>query len=83
MATGNNGALKKLLHIAVSDVSHDVRRAAVMCIGFVLCNNPSQVPVIVKLLSESFNPHARYGAAFAIGISCAGTGLQVIIIIFF
>src|SRR5260221_8996616 len=27
--TGNNGAIKRLLHMAVSDVNDDVRRAAV------------------------------------------------------
>lgn len=35
-----------------------------------------QTPRIVSLLSESFNPHVRYGAALAVGISCAGTGLS-------
>lgn len=35
-----------------------------------------QTPRIVSLLSESYNPHVRYGAAFAVGISCVGTGLS-------
>ncbi len=29
---------------------------------------------MVQLLSESYNPHVRYGAAMALGIACAGTG---------
>jgi len=32
-----------------------------------------KVPKIVKLLAGSFNPHVRYGATLAVGISCAGT----------
>ncbi len=28
----------------------------------------------MQLLSESYNPHVRYGAAMALGIACAGTG---------
>ncbi|KAI9168528.1 proteasome regulatory particle base subunit [Blastocladiella emersonii ATCC 22665] len=71
--TGNNKALRRLLHVAVSDVNDDVRRAAVTSIGFVLSNNPSQVPRVVELLSESFNPNVRYGACLALGISCAST----------
>ncbi|KAJ3350230.1 proteasome regulatory particle base subunit [Allomyces javanicus] len=71
--TGNNKALRRLLHVAVSDVNDDVRRAAVTSIGFVLCNNPGQVPRVVELLSESFNPNVRYGAALALGISSAST----------
>ncbi|KQJ84467.1 26S proteasome non-ATPase regulatory subunit 1 homolog A [Brachypodium distachyon] len=74
--TANNKAIHQLLHFAVSDVSDDVRRTAVMSLGFVLYNEPEQTPRIVSLLSESYNPHVRYGAALAVGISCAGTGLS-------
>ncbi|KAF9610742.1 hypothetical protein IFM89_024598 [Coptis chinensis] len=74
--TANNKAIRQLLHFAVSDVSDDVRRTAVLALGFVLYSNPEQTPRIVSLLSESYNPHVRYGAAFAVGISCAGTGLS-------
>ena len=34
--TGNNAAIRKLLHFAVSDVDDDVRRAAVTSLGFLL-----------------------------------------------
>ena len=72
--TDNNAAIQKLLHFAVSDVSDDVRRAAVMNLGFVLLGVPEQCPQIVRLLAESYNPHLRYGAALAVGIACAGSG---------
>jgi 26S proteasome regulatory subunit N2 len=75
--TSDNAAVRKLLHIAVSDTSDDVRRAAVTSLAFLLFKNPSQVPRIVQLLSESYNPHVRCGATLALGIACAGTGLQV------
>ncbi|KAL2756047.1 hypothetical protein ACRALDRAFT_1050675 [Sodiomyces alcalophilus JCM 7366] len=74
--TGSNKAIRKLLHIAVSDVSDDVRRIAVMSLGFILFRKPGSVPRMVELLSESYNPHVRYGSAMALGISCAGTGLD-------
>jgi len=74
--TANNPAIKKLLHVAVSDVSDDVRRAAVMNLGFVLSNVPERVPRIVALLATSYNPHVRYGAVMAVGLACAGTGLK-------
>lgn len=73
--TGSNKAVRKLLHVAVSDVNDDVRRIAVMSLGFILFRKPGSVPRMVELLSESYNPHVRYGAAMALGISCAGTGL--------
>eukprot|EP01133_Synstelium_polycarpum_P014174 gene14174-16710_t len=72
--TGNNDALRKLLHYAVSDGNDSVRRASVTCIGFVLAKQPEKCPKSVLLLSESYNPHVRYGAALSLGISCAGTG---------
>jgi 26S proteasome regulatory subunit N2 len=74
--TADNDAVRKLLHIAVSDTSDDVRRAAVTSLAFLLFKNPAQVPRIVQLLSESYNPHVRCGATLALGIACAGTGLQ-------
>jgi len=74
--TGNNKAMRKLLHVAVSDVNDDVRRAAVQSLGFLLFRTPEQVPSVVSLLSESYNPHVRCGAAMALGIACAGTGLK-------
>ena len=74
--TSSNKAVRKLLHIAVSDVSDDVRRVAVMSLGFILFRKPNSVPRMVELLSESYNPHVRYGSAMALGIACAGTGLD-------
>lgn len=74
--TGNNDAIKRLLHMAVSDVNDDVRRAAVTSLGFLLFRMPEQCPTVVSLLSESYNPHVRYGAAMALGIACAGTGMK-------
>ncbi|OMJ68245.1 hypothetical protein SteCoe_34358 [Stentor coeruleus] len=72
IGTANTNVVKKLLHFAVSDVDYDVRKAAVTAIGFVLCRLPEQVPKVVALLSESYNPYVRQGAAMAIGIACAG-----------
>lgn len=74
--TGNNKAIRRLLHVAVSDVNDDVRRAAVTSLGFLLYRNPTQVPRIVELLSQSYNPHVRYGSTLALGIACASTGLD-------
>ncbi len=71
--TADNSAVRKLLHIAVSDVNDDVRRAAVSCLGMVMFRQPEVVPRLVSLLAESFNPHVRYGACMAVGIACAGT----------
>jgi len=73
--TSSSVAIKKLLHISVSDVSNDVRRAAVTSLGFVMCNVPATVPKMVKLLAESYNPHVRAAAALALGISGAGMAL--------
>lgn len=50
--TSNNNAIRRLLHVAVSDVSDDVRLAAVTCLGFVLFRTPEQV------LRLSLMPHA-------------------------
>lgn len=43
---------------------------------FLCYRTPEQCPSVVSLLAESYNPHVRYGAAMALGIACAGTGLK-------
>jgi 26S proteasome regulatory subunit N2 len=65
-----------LLHMAVSDVSGDVRYAAITALGFILFRTPKQVSQIVQLLSESYNPNVWYSVMLALSISCAGTGLM-------
>jgi 26S proteasome regulatory subunit N2 len=72
--TGSNKAIRLLLHTAVSDVSDDVRMAAVIGLAFVLYKTPDRVPQLVKLLLESFNPHVRYASCMAVGMAMAGTG---------
>lgn len=74
--TMNSQAVQKLLKYAVSDVNDDVKRAALTNIGFLLFKKPQLVPETVKHLAESHNPHLRYGAAMAVGVGCAGTGLK-------
>ena len=47
------------------------------CFCLSCSRTPEQCPSVVSLLAESYNPHVRYGAAMALGIACAGTGLKV------
>lgn len=72
--TNENAVLRRLLHTAVSDVSDEVRRAAVTALGFLLFRTPEQVPSVVSLLCESFNPHVRHGACMAMAVACAASG---------
>ena len=74
--TSNNAAVGRLLHVAVSDVSPNVRRAAVMSLGFVMIREPEKMPQLVSLLSISYCPHVRYGACLAVGVACAGSAHQ-------
>lgn len=64
------------MHFAVSDVNDDVKRAALTNLGFLLIRRPEKIPDSVKHLAESYNPHLRYGAAMAVGVGCAGTGIN-------
>merc|ERR1719379_3146946 len=75
--TSNAAAIRKLLHFSVSDVNDDVRRMAVLSLGFVMCNDPKQLPKVVKLISESYNAHVRYAAALSIGLACAGRASMI------
>ena len=44
-------AVERLLHRAVADVSDDVRRAAVLALGFVLCAHGEEVGFLAFFLS--------------------------------
>ena len=75
--SGNTAMLQKLIKFSVSDVSDDVRRAALINIGFLEIRSPDILfdnLKVLGLLSESYNSHVRFGAAMAIGIACAGSG---------
>ena len=52
--TANNKAIRHLLHFAVSDVSDDVRRTAVLALGFVLYSEPEQVDFFSMFLIQCF-----------------------------
>lgn len=41
------------------------------------CSDAEQCLSYTGMLVEHFNPHVRYGAAMALGISCAGSGYKV------
>ena len=75
--SGNTTMLQKLIKFSVSDVSDDVRRAALINIGFLEIRSPDILfdnLKVLGLLSESYNSHVRFGATMAIGIACAGSG---------
>ena len=75
--TGNTQMLQKLIKISVSDVNDDVRRAALINIGFLSIRNPDilfEDLKVISLLSESYNANVRFGAVMALGIAYAGSG---------
>lgn len=75
--TGNPAAFKRLIKFSVSDVNDDVRRAALINVGFLHFKTPHiliEKLKVIHLLSESYNQHVRYGTAMCLGIACAGTG---------
>lgn len=57
--TANNKAIRQLLHFAVSDVSDDVRRTAVLALGFVLYSEPEQVGAFVFVIMFLLFSHPK------------------------
>lgn len=50
------------------DVSDQVRRNAVIALGFLYIDSPSSFLPTVKLLIQSFNPHIRFATALIAGL---------------
>ncbi|VDM61464.1 unnamed protein product [Angiostrongylus costaricensis] len=76
VGSGRANVVSRLLEKVATDPNNDVKRFAVMGIGFLLSNSPSICKDYVGMLVEHFNSHIRYGAAMALGIACAGTGYK-------
>ncbi|KAJ1373020.1 hypothetical protein KIN20_035346 [Parelaphostrongylus tenuis] len=76
VGSGRANVVSRLLEKVATDPNNDVKRFAVMGIGFLLSNSPSICKDYVGMLVEHFNSHVRYGAAMALGIACVGTGYK-------
>uniref|UniRef100_A0A8C4RSB6 26S proteasome non-ATPase regulatory subunit 1 n=1 Tax=Erpetoichthys calabaricus TaxID=27687 RepID=A0A8C4RSB6_ERPCA len=67
--SGNNKAIRRLLHVAVSDVNDDVRRAAVESIGFIMFRYYSKGP----FLSQNYCNYKCFCIFMFISFMCIGT----------
>jgi len=77
--TSNDTAAAKLLHYAVADKTDEVKRAAVINLGFIYYKKYDDIYKNVYLLIDSYNPHVRYGCALALGIAGAASNNDKII----
>ena len=72
--SGNMHALETLLVQAVQDTVEDVRRTAMLCVGFITFRDPKIALDVLQDFSGSYNLHIRYGVAMALGIAGSGSG---------
>ena len=70
----NVRAVETLLTTAVKDTSDDVRRTALLCVGFLTFTNPDMAVELLSDFIENHNMHVRYGVALALGIAGSGSG---------
>ena len=64
------------MQIAATDLSNDVRRAAVLAIAFVIFSNKQKALTLMTMLSKSYNEYVRHGVALSLGLLGAGKGIQ-------
>ena len=68
VGTSDNKAISKLLSIAATDLSNDVRRLAVIGLAFVLLKKPKAALKLLTMLSTSYNTMVRHAVALSLGI---------------
>lgn len=64
--TSNPNVVRKLLKLS-NDISNEVKRSAIIALGFVLYQDEKLISVI-KMLLYSYNPYIRYGCIMALAI---------------
>lgn len=69
--TSNPQVVRKLLKLS-NDISNEVKRAAIIALGFVLYHDDKLISVI-KMLLYSYNPYIRYGCILSLAIGCKNT----------
>ena len=71
--SGNNQAVRELLHLSATDLSNDVRRQAILGIAFVMLKKKTKFFTLMKMLSTSYNAYVRHAVALGLGIVFAHT----------
>lgn len=69
--SSNPTVVKKLLKLS-NDISNEVKRTAIICLGFVMYHDEKLYDVI-KMLLYSYNPYIRYGCVMALAIGAKET----------
>ncbi len=64
--TSNPIVVRKLLKLS-NDISNEVKRSAIIALGFVMYHDEKLISVI-KMLLYSYNAFIRYGCVFALAI---------------
>ena len=69
--TSNAQAIEKLLYIS-NDISNEVKRAAIIALGFVMYQDEHLVDII-RLMIYSYNSFIRYGCVIALAVGAKDT----------
>lgn len=69
----NKEVVNQLLSLAATDLSNDIRRHAVVSLGFVMLRKKNKLFSLYKMLSKSYNAHVRHAVALGFGIVFAGS----------
>jgi len=64
--TSNPSVVRRLLKLS-NDINNEVKRAAIIALGFVLYQDDKLISVI-KMLLYSYNPYIRYGCIVALSV---------------